>query len=721
MKAKQELIDFVKSSEFEKVFKTKNGYNYPLIKMPMKYDNGYHIYFKISDTETVMELYYFLSISKEGQIYNLQCSQYEIIGDPFAPLSHYLKEYCYNLLEYQDEEELHKIIDDNDKKIDIMGSKRKEVAKKIQEKWNKEFAKEYDYQDLKKNHENMLFSKPRNPIGETMTLISPLSRDFISAYNSSNLDEFIEEQMLSNKSYYKEYYYIQQLQKDFVNEVNTSKKYEKERILLDLLNNKKIFKIRSRIPNGSLYELFFKDDMDYYEVPSAYKKDLFKYHTIDGLILDSVEEIIDEDGNILYNKPIDISLRELAFRFLTNEDSGLDEKKSLESFNDDKEIAEIALLKRPSLYDILDPSLKFNTDFISDTIIKMDDEKKEAFLGYLDKHMFYDNKNFTLKVINIFENDMDALNDIVTNKANKKNIDEQIILKLLDIYKKIDKEQHAYQLQNISVAIQKNIDVLKNDEIKQFAKNMPIEDRLIFIGAINDFNLLTDIFTIDELALYMEKLNDDILKDIDVITVLFGSNQARPLFYNTSKTLEIYRDNPDIVKLICLSARDTDEARLFMKETDYMDDMDFIQEIMCLNYSYFGFLDDENKKYFLENEGSSIKNAKSIITEIDLPFSCDSTESYPHIVFETENGEIVVEQYDIALVNHNTPYGSGTCIRDSSTVDMYIPKFLEDFINTNLGLSEKFTGMTSRDIFERLQEIIKEPIGFDKNIQEEER
>jgi 5-formaminoimidazole-4-carboxamide-1-(beta)-D-ribofuranosyl 5'-monophosphate synthetase len=39
MKAKQELIDFVKSSEFEKVFKTKNGYNYPLIKMPMKYDN----------------------------------------------------------------------------------------------------------------------------------------------------------------------------------------------------------------------------------------------------------------------------------------------------------------------------------------------------------------------------------------------------------------------------------------------------------------------------------------------------------------------------------------------------------------------------------------------------------------------------------------------------------------------------------------------------------
>jgi hypothetical protein len=29
--------------------------------------------------------------------------------------------------------------------------------------------------------------------------------------------------------------------------------------------------------------------------------------------------------------------------------------------------------------------------------------------------------------------------------------------------------------------------------------------------------------------------------------------------------------------------------------------------------------------------------------------------------------------------------------------------------------------MTSKDIFERLQEIIKEPIGFDKNIQEEER
>ena len=684
MKAKQEFIDFINSEQTKENF-IIDGRKYILIKSPMKYENGYNIYIDNNSECGNLSLVYFLSTSLTGEIYNIQHSENISRTEKNVPIL--FRTLYDNFIDFEGKSYEEVLKESDNKIIDILNEK-KEHEKNLIPQFEKKWFKEYNYEDIKNNHSDYfcdVFQNPFDALSLNGSRHLMLSGDLISAYNSSNLDEFIKEEIKDCEEAAKVYFFSNIAKKDFKKELSKNKELLKEKIFLTSKHN---LKVVYRNPDNTL-------DYQNFAASRIENKNIIKYRTINNsVLLDQIEQIIDIDENdkILYDEPIKLSLRDIAIKGFTNHALHIEKadiQKWIKPFDNDKEVAEYGFFKNLYTYNYLDETLQHNLDFIHSLFNKIDDGdmRLTPAIHIIKNELFYKNKDFTTEIFNRIKEYPYAVEKFTEDKLIKDNTNVNLALEIIKIYNlKIstknskflwgdEKEKYISSILNI---ININPDIAKNDEVKTFIKENDIFKE--HLKNITNFNLLTTIFTIDELAENMIYLNDEILEDEENVTVLLGSPKAHPLKKYFTKIARMHLEDPNIIKLIGLTARNQGEANNFIEEIKKDRDMEYLQELVCSNYNYFKLLDLKSKEEFIWNETLSIND-----------FEINKTK----YIFKTDNGEIELGHNFIKISNNTNPYEIDTThfkLDANSVVEKKIVDItyqnIEEFLSKKIDLDE---------------------------------
>ena len=712
MKAKQVLIDFLNNDEFEMTINEEpdsEEFNSPfhspkssftITKVPMKYKNGYSLFVESTNTNDEINMRYVASVSLENDIYYFQHSA---LTRSFGSDNHYIDyEQLLKLLFDFEGKNYYTLLEENDRNIDSLFSIQNEEKEKIQEKWNKELIKEYDYQNIK-NNTDLLYCDLKNPT----EFYNLKFRDLVSACSKPNLSGLIEERIKLAYDSYKKYYFSILVKKDFAKEIETNPDFEAHKAIL---NGPAIgCYVYYRMPDGSIDEKevsincrFNNDKPNPFRQNFKQDFDNLEYNVIDGVLIDAIEKIeytCDDKGmaldtnKVAYDKPISISLKELTKKWMTNEHANIELEDCIRPFKKDKEIAEIAFLQQPRMYMFFDSTLKKDTTFLLDLLHKCDKQKLDLAMNMINDTVFFNNKDFTIEVLELIKNDTKVLQPFIETNLSEKNVDEKLINVLMDEYDKM-KYKHIslddvldddinYYLDLIWRAIAKNPKVLEDKNISEFVKDTPIESRMCLLESTKDFDLLTKYFTLDELAENMEQLNDEILNDENIVKTLLGSQKAHPLVYvNDLDTLKKYKHDPDIVKLIGLTAKSEKEAFAFIRCMELNKNMEYLQELMCNNYFYFEALNDEHKKIFIESESSSIESCNIKYSE----------EAFNNIEFEFKTINGIIKFYETRIeIMHDKKY-----YEYNNNVPIYLLTNESDFTNIVYQSAEEFINNNSK-------------------------